>query len=66
MPVSAFQSVFTYMMETMVRAQVQLGGHIFTPDKILLEEHDFTRYANYLCGVDESVQNVPLKPSIVE
>ena len=51
--IDLFRNDFDVMMHAMTKIQAQIGGHIFTPDKILLEPCDFDRYCDYLCGAHE-------------
>ena len=54
--VQAFNQRFDTMLSIMVLIQSRLGGHIFTPEKTLLEKHDFNRYADYLVNLEEAMQ----------
>lgn len=51
-----FKQRFDAMMSQMTHVQSRIGGHIFTPEKTLLESHDFSRYADYLVNLDEVAQ----------
>ena len=54
--VQTFKQRFDAMLLQMTLIQTHIGGHIFTPDKILLEKNDFNRYADYLIALDEIVK----------
>ena len=56
--VEHFKQIFEMMTSQMALLQSRIGGHIFTPEKTLLEAHDFRRYADYLVSLDETVENV--------
>gem|GEM_PF-6388213 len=51
-----FKQRFEAMMSQMTLVQTRIGGHIFTPEKTLLEAHDFKRYADYLISLGEVAQ----------
>lgn len=54
--VQIFKQRFDTMLSQMTLVQSRIGGHIFTPDKTLLEAHDFHRYADYLISLGEITQ----------
>jgi cell division protein ZipA len=51
-----FKQRFESMMSQMTLVQSRIGGHVFTPDKTLLEAHDFNRYADYLISLGAVAQ----------
>ncbi len=54
--VEVFKQRFDAMLSHMTLIQSRLGGHIFTPDKTLLEHRDFNRYADYLIHLEDAMQ----------
>jgi FtsZ-interacting cell division protein ZipA len=51
-----FKQRFDAMLSLMMLIESRLGGHIFTPEKTLLEKQDFNRYADYLVNLEEAMQ----------
>jgi FtsZ-interacting cell division protein ZipA len=51
LPASILKQVYSAMTACMEKIQAQIGGNIFTQDKILLEGVDVARYCDYLCDL---------------